>query len=66
MREPSRAIIPNSDHYQELANKLRGIARQSRSPDAQQKILKLASWYEVRANHPDTQSPPEGFSRDPG
>jgi hypothetical protein len=65
MGEPSRATMADNEHYQELASKLRGIARQSRSPSTQQKILKLASWYEARAKHLDTRSPPEGFAQDP-
>jgi hypothetical protein len=51
--------------YRELANKLRGIADQSSVPEARQKILNLASLYEVRANQLDMRSPPEDFSQDP-
>ena len=49
MGEPSKAIVPHSEHYRELASKLRGIARQSRLPGTREKILNLASWYEVRS-----------------
>jgi hypothetical protein len=63
MEEPQRTVRPlDSRRYRELANKLRGIARQSSVPDARQKILNLASWYDVRANHLDTRSPPEEFA----
>ena len=65
MREPKRAITPaDSQHYRELANKLRGIAGQSCSPDARQKIFNLASWYEVRANHLDTRGTETGIPQD--
>ena len=64
MREPSRTTIRDSEHYRELARKLRGIARQCRSPSAQQKILNLVSWYEGTANHLDMRSQPEGFAED--
>ena len=52
------------EHYRELATKLRDIARQCRFPGARQEILDLASRYEVRANHLDTRSPPEGSAQD--
>jgi hypothetical protein len=51
--------------YRELANKLRGIAGQSSVPDARQKILNLASWYEVRANQLDTRGTAAGSAEDP-
>jgi hypothetical protein len=55
MGEPKRAVAPvDSQHYRELAEKLRRIARQSRSPGARQKILNLALRYDERANHFDT------------
>ena len=54
----------DSQHYRELAAKLRDIARQCRFPGARQEILDLASRYEVRANHLDTRSPPEGSAQD--
>jgi len=58
--------MPDSERYQEVANKLRGIARQSRSPSAREKIHKLASWYEVRANHLDARSSVVSSAKDPG
>ena len=66
MGEPSRATMLDGEHYQELASKLRGIARQSRSPGAREKILKLASLYDVRANHLDTQNSAASSAKDPG
>jgi hypothetical protein len=38
-------------HYQELASKLRDIARHCRFPGARREILALASRYEVRADY---------------
>ena len=41
--EPKRVVAPSDNQrYRELASKLRGIARQSRLPGTQQKILNLA------------------------
>ena len=65
MEGPQRIRPLDTRRYRELANKLRGIADQSSVPDARQKILNLASLYEVRANQLDTRSPPEDFSQDP-
>jgi len=66
MEEPgTRAPRLDSQHYRELAIKLRDIARQCRFPGARREILDLASRYEVRADHLYTRSPPEDFSQDP-
>jgi len=66
MEAPQRAVPPpDSRRYRELANKLRGIARQSSVPDARQKILNLASWYEVTANHLDKRGTAAGSAEDP-
>jgi hypothetical protein len=54
--------MPNSQHYRDLANKLRDVARQCRFPGARQEILELASRYEGRAGHLDRRSPPEGYA----
>jgi hypothetical protein len=46
--EPKRVVAPrNNQRYRELASKLRGIARQSRVPGTQQKILNLALRFEA-------------------
>ena len=48
MEQPKRVVAPrNSQRYRELASKLRGIARQSRVPGTQQKILDLALRFEA-------------------
>ena len=65
MEEPAAAPRLDSQHYRELASKLREIARQCRFPGARQEILDLASRYERRANHLDTRSPPDDFTQDP-
>jgi hypothetical protein len=65
MGEPGRKVEPvDSQHYRELASKLRDIARHCRFPGARQEILALSSRYEGRANPLDTRGPPEGFVRD--
>jgi hypothetical protein len=56
MGEPKRAVAPvDSQHYRELASKLREIAHQCRFPGARQEILDLASRYEGRANYLNTR-----------
>jgi hypothetical protein len=63
MGEPKREVGPvDSQHYRDLANKLRDVARQCRFPGARQEILELASRYEGRAGHLDTRRPPEGYA----
>jgi len=64
MGEPKRVASGDSQHYRDLATKLRDTARQCRFPGARQEILALASRYEGRANHLDTRGPPEGFVQD--
>jgi len=65
MEEPAAAPRSDSQHYRELATKLRDIARQCRFPGARQEVLDLASRYEVRANHLDARSLPDDFAQDP-
>jgi hypothetical protein len=57
MGEPQRAVGPiDSQHYREIAGKLRDIARQCRFPGARQEILDLASRYERRADNLDARN----------
>jgi hypothetical protein len=57
MGEPQRAVGPiDSQHYREIASKLRDIARQCRFPGARQEILDLASRYERRADNLDARN----------
>src|SRR6202040_4035393 len=53
MGEPKTAVAPvDGRHYRELAEKLRKIARQSRSPGARQKILNfLITHYPQLSSH---------------
>jgi hypothetical protein len=63
MGEPKTAVAPaDGQHYRELAEKLRKIARQSRSPGARQKILDFALTYDGRAGHLDKQGVAAGSS----
>jgi hypothetical protein len=63
MGEPKTAVAPvDSQHYRELAEKLRKIARQSRSPGTRQKILDFALRYDGRADHLDKQGAAAGSS----
>ena len=65
MGEPKTAVAPvYSQHYRELAEKLRKIARQSRSPGAQQKILNFALRCDGTADHLDKRGAAAGFSED--
>jgi hypothetical protein len=54
MREPKTAVPPAyGQRYRELAEKLRKIASQCRSPGPRQKILDFALSYDGRADHLD-------------
>ena len=50
---PSRS---DSEHYREMASKLRELARRFRFPGARQELLKLALRYEWRADQLDERS----------
>jgi hypothetical protein len=63
MAEPKTAVAPvHGRHYRELAEKLRKIARQSRSPGARQKILNVALRCDGTADHVDKRGEAEGSS----
>ncbi len=50
MEEPQASPShSDSEHYREMAQKLRELARQFRFPGARQELLKLALRYERRA-----------------
>src|ERR1700730_9747785 len=58
MEEPQEnAARPDSEHYREMARKLRELAREFRFPGAQQELLDLASRYERRADRLDARAP---------
>src|ERR1700756_958126 len=52
------ACQSDSEHYREMAAKLRELARQFRYPGARQELLRLALRYERRADQLDTRSAP--------
>ena len=59
MEEPHASPSqPDSEHYREMANKLRELARQFRFPGARQELLTLALRYERRADQLDARSAP--------
>jgi hypothetical protein len=65
MGEPKTAVAPvYGQHYRELAEKLRKIARQSCSPSARQKILNFALRCERTADHLDKRGAAKGSSAD--
>jgi len=65
MGEPKTAVAPvYGQHYRKLAEKLRKIARQSRSPGARQKILNFALRCDGTADHLDKQGAAKGSSAD--
>jgi hypothetical protein len=53
----------DSEHYREMASKLRELAREFRFPGARQELLDLALRYEGRANHLDTRRSAEVLPR---
>jgi len=59
MEEPQASPSQvDSDHYREMASKLRELARRFRFPGARQELLKLALRYERRADQLAGQSAP--------
>jgi hypothetical protein len=65
MGEPKTAVAPvRGRHYRELAEKLRTIARQSRSLGARQKILNFALRCDGTADRLDKRGEAAGSSED--
>ena len=57
MEEPqANAAPPDSEHYRDMARKLRELARQFRFPGARQELLDLALRYERRADNLDARN----------
>jgi hypothetical protein len=48
--------LAESEHYREIARKLRGIARDCRFPKVRQELLDLAARYERRGDHFDRRA----------
>ena len=66
MGEPKTAVAPvDSQHYRELAEKLRRIAHQSCSPRAQRKILSFALRCDGTADQLDKRGAAKGSSENP-
>jgi hypothetical protein len=64
MEEPqSNAAPSDSEHYREMARKLRELAREFRFPGARQELLDLALRYERRADSLDARRA-AGLDRD--
>jgi hypothetical protein len=64
MEEPqANAALSDSQHYREMARKLRELAREFRFPGARQELLDLASRYERRADSLGARSA-AGLDRD--
>jgi hypothetical protein len=57
------AARPDSEHYREMARKLRELAREFRFAGARQELLDLALRYERRADSLDARST-AGLDRD--
>ncbi len=65
MEEPQASPShPDSEHYREMARKLRELARQFRFPGAWQELLTLALRYEGRADQLDARSAPAVSERE--
>ena len=59
MEEPQASPShSDSEHYREMASKLRELAREFRFPGARQELLKLALRYERRADQLDARNAP--------
>jgi hypothetical protein len=57
MEEPQTNSAPSdSEHYRDMASKLRQLARQFRFPGVRQELLDLASRYERRADSLDARN----------
>ena len=52
----ANAARPDSEHYREMAKKLRELAREFRLPGARREILDLATRYERRADNLNARS----------
>jgi hypothetical protein len=46
----------NGDHYREIAGRLRGLARLTRSPGIRRELVDLARRYDQRGDHFDSRA----------
>jgi hypothetical protein len=44
-------LLPNREHYRELAGQIRRVAQFARFPFARKELLRLAESFEYRARH---------------
>ena len=56
---PANTGRPDSDHYRDIARKLRELAREFRFPGGRQELLALAARYERRADSLDARKAAE-------
>jgi hypothetical protein len=63
MERQADAARSESDHYRDVASKLRELARQFRFPEGRQELLELALRYERRADQFDAQNGSPGQER---
>ena len=44
-------LLPDRDHYRELAEEIRRVAQLARFPFAREELIRLAASFEYRARH---------------
>jgi hypothetical protein len=49
----TRAVLADGDHHREMADRLRGLARLTRSPGIRRELVDLARRYDRRGDHFD-------------
>ena len=49
--ESTDRLLPDREHYRELARQVREVARLARFPFARKELLRLAASFEYRARH---------------
>jgi len=49
----TRAVLADGDHHREMADRLRGLARLTRSPGIRRELVNLAKRYDRRGDHFD-------------
>ena len=65
MREPQESVSQlDSEHYREVAEELRELARRFRFPGIRQELLKLGLRYERRADQLDARRASDSFDQE--
>jgi len=57
----TQAALADGDDYREMADRLRGLARLTRSPGIRRELVDLAKRYDRRGDHFDRRLPEGGF-----